>query len=109
MKQQPFIIGIAGGSGSGKSTAVLNITGVLPSDEFSLLAHDSYYIDQSHLALEERAKVNFDHPSALETELLIEHLKPLKQGNSIEIPQYEFTTHSRTKKLRILNPKNLSL
>jgi len=90
-----LIIGIAGGTGSGKTTIARRIVATLPEKRAILLDHDSYYRDQSHLPLEERIKVNFDHPDALENELLIEHVKRLKTGHGIEKPVYDFTTHTR--------------
>ena len=90
-----LIIGIAGGTGSGKTTVAQRIVAALPKKRAILLDHDSYYRDQSHLPLEERIKVNFDHPDALENELLIEHIKNLKTGRDIEKPVYDFTTHTR--------------
>lgn len=90
-----LIIGIAGGTGSGKTTVAKKIVASIPLQNVVLLDHDSYYRDQSHLSSEQRLKVNYDHPNALENELLIRHLKTLKRGKSVEKPIYDFTSHSR--------------
>ena len=90
-----LIIGIAGGTGSGKTTIAKKIVASIPHKNAVLLDHDSYYCDQSHLSPEQRLKVNYDHPDSLENELLIEHLKRLRQGVPVQKPIYDFTTHSR--------------
>jgi len=91
----PVIVGVAGGSGSGKTTLVKLIMDALGADHVSYISHDNYYKDLSHLVVEDRAKVNFDHPDALETDLLVEHLVCLKQMHAIKKPLYDFTRHSR--------------
>ncbi len=91
----PVIIGIAGGSGSGKTTVGLRIMEEAPGQTVLILHHDSYYRDNSHLPLKDRAKINYDHPAAFETELLIDHLKSLKQRRAVEIPTYDYAAHSR--------------
>ena len=90
-----LIIGIAGGTGCGKTTVVKQIVGELPPNEVAVISQDSYYHDLDHLTKEERGKVNFDHPNSIDFELLIEHLKSLRDGNSIEIPVYSFVEESR--------------
>jgi len=90
------IIGIAGASGSGKTTIAKKISKELRSDAV-LLNHDAYYKDFGELSIDERAKLNFDHPDSLDTQLMIEHIKALKKGVPIEKPEYDFTTHSRKK------------
>lgn len=90
------VIGIAGGSGGGKTTLAQSVANTLTKDMCVHLVHDNYYKDISHLTLEERAKTNFDHPSSLDTSLLIEQLKELKQGKTVHIPNYDFSTHMRT-------------
>ena len=90
-----LIIGIAGGSGSGKTTVVKKIIESLPKNEVAVLSQDSYYKDNSHMPLEERQEINFDHPNALEFELLIDHLKKLKKGQPIEQPIYSYLTCTR--------------
>lgn len=92
---QTLTIGIAGGTGSGKTTIARKIVEALPMGKAVLLDHDSYYRDQSHLSVEQRAELNFDHPDSLENELLIEHLTALRNGESIEKPTYDFTCHCR--------------
>jgi len=92
----PIIIGVAGGSGSGKTTVVRKIVKSLGTDQVTVLHHDSYYRDASHLSLEERQQINYDHPDSLETELLVCHLQELRAGTQVEVPVYDFTTHSRT-------------
>jgi uridine kinase len=91
-----LIIGIAGGTGSGKTTVVHQIMNQLPLTEVGVLSQDHYYRETHHLSYEERAKINFDHPRAIDFELLTEHLKELKAGNPIEQPVYSFVTHNRT-------------
>lgn len=90
-----LVIGIAGGSGSGKTTVVNKIASRLASDQMSIISQDSYYYDSSNIPLEERKKINFDHPNAIEFSLLIEHIKQLKQGNAIEQPVYSYLTCTR--------------
>lgn len=94
-KLNPLIIGVGGGSGSGKTTVVNKIVEGIGRDQIVLIEHDSYYRDLSHLPLSERVKQNFDHPASLETELLIRHLNALKKGYKIDIPVYDFVEHTR--------------
>ncbi len=91
-----LIIGIAGGTGSGKTTVVHQIMNQLPLTEVGVLSQDHYYRETHHLSYEERAKINFDHPRAIDFELLTQHLRQLKAGNAIEQPVYSFVTHNRT-------------
>jgi len=93
---EPLIIGICGGSGSGKTTVARAILTNVGEHRITFISHDSYYRDLSHLPFEERSRVNFDHPDSLETELLIKHLLLLKKWMPIEIPVYDFTIHART-------------
>jgi len=90
------IIGIAGGTGSGKSTFAYKIKEAL-KDSVTLICHDNYYKDNTGLDFSERVKLNYDHPDAFDTELLIKHLTELKQGNEIDMPTYSFTEHTRAK------------
>jgi uridine kinase len=90
-----LIIGIAGGTGSGKTTVVRKILEQLPCDEVAVLPQDSYYRDSSHLSLEERQKINFDHPDAIEFDLLVEHIKSLRKGKAIEQPVYSYLSCTR--------------
>lgn len=101
----PYIIGIAGGSGSGKTTFAHRIIESLQNESVQLIQHDSYYKDIHDLSFEERAKTNFDHPDALETTLLVQHLKALKRGETIHQPQYDFSTHLRLKETIKVSPK----
>jgi uridine kinase len=94
------ILGVAGGSGSGKTTVVEEILRSLHPAPVSVIHHDSYYKDLVHLPLEERAEVNFDHPDALETSLLVEHLTRLRSGEGVDVPVYDFSTHTRTRTVR---------
>lgn len=98
MNDTPLVIGIAGGSGSGKTTVAQEILQRVGPDRIAYIQHDSYYKDLSGLPPTQRAEVNFDHPNSLETELLIEHVEQLKGGHEIEVPIYDFSTHSRTEK-----------
>ncbi|WP_438973882.1 uridine kinase [Polaribacter sp.] len=92
-----LIIGIAGGTGSGKTTVVDKIIKQLPLDEVCVISQDSYYKATDNLSYEERTKINFDHPRAIDFDLLIKHLKALKKGRTIQQPVYSFVTHNRTK------------
>ena len=91
-----LIIGIAGGTGSGKTTVVRKIIESLPAGEVVLLPQDSYYKDSSHVPVEERQNINFDHPDAFDTDLMIQDLKKLKAGQTIYCPVYDYALHNRT-------------
>lgn len=93
---RPVIIGVAGGSGSGKTTVVREIVSRLGPDDVALIQHDSYYRDRSGLSPTERAQVNYDHPDALETSLLVEDVRSLRDGRAVNVPVYDFSTHTRT-------------
>ena len=101
---RPLILGVAGGSGSGKTTVVSQIIQAMEPVPVSLLHHDSYYRDHPDLSDEERARLNYDHPGVLETPLLAEHLRELLTGRAVEEPVYDFTTHSRTDETRRIEP-----
>lgn len=90
-----LVIGIAGGSGSGKSTVADALASALPPGSVAMLRHDAYYRDRPDLDVEQRNRLNYDHPEALETSLLVEHLQHLKAGNAIEAPVYDFKVHRR--------------
>ncbi|WP_378176548.1 uridine kinase [Aquimarina sp. SS2-1] len=92
-----LIIGIAGGTGCGKTTVVKQIVNELPENEVCVISQDSYYKDTSHLRYEERTKINFDHPQSIDFELLGEHLNALRKGETIKQPVYSFVEHNRTK------------
>jgi uridine kinase len=104
-----MVVGISGGTGSGKTTLSDLILEKIGRDKIAYLPHDAYYRDQKHLPLEERAKVNYDHPDSLETELLIAHIETLKTGQAVNMPQYDFTTHSRKEETLKIEPKRVIL
>jgi uridine kinase len=93
---RPVIIGVAGGSGSGKTTVVQEIVKALGPDDVTVIEHDSYYRDRGGLTPAERAAVNYDHPDALETPLLVRHARALLDGMPVRVPVYDFATHTRT-------------
>ncbi|GAB4503277.1 MAG: uridine kinase [Anaerolineales bacterium] len=103
----PLVIGIAGGSGSGKTTVAQEILQRVGSARIAFLQHDSYYKDLSGLPPAQRAEVNFDHPNSLETELLISHIEQLKRGQPVAVPVYDFATHSRTDKTFTVTPRGV--
>lgn len=105
----PLVIGIAGGSGSGKTTVAQEILNRVGAERIAFLQHDSYYKDLSGLPPTQRAEVNFDHPNSLETELLIEHIVSLREGRSIDVPIYDFSTHSRTDQTFAVAPHRVIL
>ncbi|CAI8160297.1 MAG: Uridine kinase [Polaribacter sp. SA4-10] len=102
-----LIIGIAGGTGSGKTTVVNQIINQLPTDEVCVISQDSYYKATEGLSYDERAKINFDHPRAIDFELLVKHLKDLKGGNIIDQPVYSFVSHNRTKDTIKTHPRKV--
>ena len=102
-----LVIGIAGGTGSGKTTVVNQIIQELPEGEVCVISQDSYYKDTSHLSLTDRTKINFDHPKAIDFDLLVAHLKELKKGKAIEQPIYSFVEHNRTKETITTHPKKV--
>ncbi|MBV1924098.1 MAG: uridine kinase [Flavobacteriaceae bacterium] len=99
-----LIIGIAGGTGCGKTTVVQQIIDELPKNEVCIISQDSYYKDTSHLSFEERTKINFDHPQAIDFDLLVTHLEELRKGNTIEQPIYSFVEHNRIKETETTVP-----
>jgi len=103
----PLVIGIAGGSGSGKTTVAQEILQRVGPDRIAYIQHDSYYKDLTGLPPAQRAEVNFDHPNSLETELLISHVEQLKDGQSIKVPIYDFSNHSRTEKTFAVNARTV--
>ena len=100
-----FVIGVAGGSGSGKTTVVRRIVDSLGPDQVTLLDHDRYYRARNDLRLEERAALNYDHPDALETDLMVTHVRALKAGQAVEVPQYDFTRHARLLETHTFQPR----
>ena len=104
-----LIVGIAGGTGCGKTTVVNKIMDEFPNNEVVVIPQDSYYKDNRDISLEERQKINFDHPDSLEFSLLIDHLKQLKRGKSIEMPIYSYLTCLRAKETITINPARVVL
>ncbi|MCF8229958.1 MAG: uridine kinase [Bacteroidales bacterium] len=102
-----LIIGIAGGSGSGKTTVVKKIMESLPADTVSLISQDAYYKDNGHLPEEEKKKINFDHPSSIEWDLLIKHLDKLKGNQSIQMPMYSYVTCARAEETLEVYPRKV--
>ena len=99
-----ILIGIAGGTGSGKTTLADKLIENFGSDEVSILRHDNYYKRHDEMTYEERSLLNYDHPDAFDTELLYEHIKMLKAGQAIEMPVYDYTVHNRSNKVVVVNP-----
>jgi uridine kinase len=104
-----LIVGIAGGTGSGKTTVVKKVMERFPNEEVIVIPQDAYYKDNGHISLEERQKINFDHPDSLEFSLLIEHLEKLKKGESIEMPIYSYLTCLRSKETITVKPARVVL
>jgi uridine kinase len=107
LTHSPYIIGIAGGTGSGKTTVAKKVVEGLPPGEAALIQHDWYYKDLSELTYEARARVNYDEPASLDNELLAHHLRALHAGEAIDAPQYDFTTHLRTAGQRRITPAGI--
>jgi len=103
----PVLIGIAGGTGSGKTTVAKTIMEQLDNENIALIQQDAYYKDQSHLEFEERKKTNYDHPFAFDTELLIDHLQKLLDREAVEKPVYSFTRHTRTDETNTVEPREV--
>jgi uridine kinase len=99
-----FVLGIAGGTGSGKTTIAQKLFAALPAGAAVLIDHDGYYRDRSGLPREERERINYDHPDAIETELLVQHLGLLRAGQAVEVPQYDFREHARRAETRRVDP-----
>jgi uridine kinase len=106
---EPVLIGVAGGTGSGKTTVAHEILKRAGTDQISLIQHDAYYKDLGDLPPAQRAMRNFDHPDALDNQLLIGHLEKLKAGQAVEVPVYDFTTHTRTAETRRVEPYRVLL
>lgn len=104
-----LIIGIAGGTGSGKTTVVHQIMNELPQTEVGVISQDSYYKENNNLSFEERALINFDHPRAIDFDLMVQHLKDLKAGKTIEQPVYSFITHNRTDDSIVTHPRKVMI
>lgn len=105
--KRPLLIGITGGTGSGKSTVTHEILKSLPEESIAIVEQDSYYKDQSNLTFEERVKTNYDHPDAFDTPLLVSHLKSLLNGQAIEKPIYDFSIHNRKPQTVRVEPRDI--
>jgi len=100
----PTVIGVAGGSGSGKTTVVRRIVDSLGPEQVVVLEHDRYYRDRNDLRLEERAALNYDHPNSLDTDLLVSHLRDLRAGRAVDVPVYDFSLHARKAETTPIKP-----
>lgn len=107
--QRSFVIGVAGGTGSGKTTISQTLQEMVGAELITYLQHDNYYRDQRHLSPQARADVNYDHPDTLETELLVAHLELLRRGESVAVPLYDFATHTRCRETILVSPAPIIL
>lgn len=103
------IIGIAGGSGAGKTTVARTIAEKLGKENVAYLSQDWYYMDRSHMTFEEREKENLDHPKAFDSQLLVSHLNQLRNGLTIEVPVYDYSVHNRTSSTKTMTPKSVAI
>ncbi len=106
---KPIVFGVAGGTASGKTTVARAILDAVGASQIAYLPHDAYYKDMSHLSLEERAHLNFDHPNSLESKLLVKHIKQLLDGKDVHVPVYDFTHHRRTDETVLVEPSPIIL
>nr|MBN1229637.1 uridine kinase [Anaerolineae bacterium] len=106
---KPITIGVAGGSGAGKSTVARVVLERIGEGNIAYLPHDAYYKDLSNLPPVQRSLINFDHPDSLDTDLFVEHISTLKQGQPVNVPIYDFSTHSRTKNVKVVQPQRIVL
>jgi uridine kinase len=109
MSKKPIVFGVAGGTASGKTTVATTILEAVGASQVAYLPHDAYYRDMSYLPLSERARLNYDHPESLETELLIEHVEQLVAGSAVPVPVYDFTEHRRTAETNLVEPSPIIL
>jgi uridine kinase len=107
--EKPIVFGVAGGTASGKTTVARAVLDSVGASQVAYVPHDAYYRDFAQLDLVERAKLNYDHPDALETELLIDHISQLLDWRPVDIPTYDFTEHRRTKEVRLIEPSPIIL
>jgi uridine kinase len=108
-RQSPITVGVAGGTGSGKTTVASEILRRVGFENIAFVQHDAYYFDQGHLPQAERSKVNYDHPDTLDNGLMIEHVKALQSWQAADVPIYDFTTHTRTAQTRHVAPQPVIL
>lgn len=108
-RDRPITIGVAGGSGAGKSTVARVILQRIGAENIAYVPHDSYYRDLSDLPRQQRALINFDHPDSLDSDLFIDHIHRLQAGEAIDVPLYDFSTHSRTSEVRVVQPQRVIL
>jgi uridine kinase len=101
---RPYVVGIAGGTGSGKTTVARKLASAMPPGRCVTIEHDAYYLDQGHLPPADRDRVNYDHPASLESSLLAQHLRELRDGRTVEVPIYDFITHTRSREARMVQP-----
>ncbi len=106
-RTRPIVIGVAGGTGSGKTTVVREIVRGLGRGQVTVIHHDSYYRDTGDMPLEERARINYDHPNSLETPLLVEHLHALMRGQAVNVPVYDFSQHARRPDTAVAQPRKV--
>jgi len=107
MTARPLIVGLAGGTGSGKTTVAGKLAAAMPAGRCVTIEHDSYYRAQPGLSFDERAAINYDHPSALETTLLVSHLRQLREGIAVDVPVYDFANHNRSAEIRRVEPASV--
>ena len=107
MLDRPFVVGIAGGTGSGKTTVAHKLASAMPTGRCMTIEHDAYYRDQSHLSFEERVSINYDHPASLESTLLVHQLRELRAGRAVDLPIYDFATHTRRRETRHVEPSRV--
>lgn len=107
MRRKPIIIGVTGGSGGGKTSVSRAILDSFPNARIAMIQHDSYYKDQAHLSFEERVKTNYDHPLAFDTDFMIEQLKELLKGRPVDIPVYDYKSHTRSDKTFRQEPQDV--
>ncbi len=105
----PFTIGVAGGSGSGKTTVSRRIRELVGDEHLAYIQHDSYYYNPPHLTFEQRAARNYDHPESLQTELMVEHVRRLRDGHAVDVPIYDFAAHQRTEQTERILPARILL
>ena len=101
---KPFVIGVAGGSGSGKSTVTREVLASIGSEMAAVVMQDDYYLDQTHLSPDDRRKTNYDHPDAFDWPLMMQHVQALRRGEAIEMPEYDFALHNRSSKTITVKP-----